>query len=181
MKDWLTEDSHCSMEQNITGLAASACASGSLWSQWCGAAKISSAVSSPCKGEQDLCWCWWYSCYFVLLKQRVEKNHLCMVRSAAYKILQVPKTMRKLGVPESQELQGSSSQVFMLFTMLRLGAQIVLPWKAVSLAEPLILVFRGSTVCWVSPKGGREGGRDSLLQDFWKALPLFRVQVGWGA
>lgn len=52
--------------------------------------------------------------------------------------------MRKLGVSESQ---GSYSQVITLFTALRLGAQKVLPQKAVSLAELLILLFRGSIVC----------------------------------
>lgn len=35
--------------------------------------------------------------------------------------------------------------------------------------------------CVLSVTQRREAGRNALLQDFWKALPLFRVQVGWGA
>lgn len=70
--------------------------------------------------------------------------------------------MRKLGVSESQ---GSYSQVITLFTALRLGAQKVLPQKAVSLAELLILLFRGSIVCWVSPKQGKEGYSPTGFQE----------------
>lgn len=92
-------DSHWSMDQN--NRVGRACASVSLWIQQHDAAQISSVVSSPCKGEEDLCWCWWCSCCFLQVKQKVEKNHICMVSWTSYKIFLVPKIMRKLSSPRN--------------------------------------------------------------------------------
>lgn len=134
-----------SMVQNFTGLAGTTCASCSLCSQWCSAAKISSAVSSPHKGVQDLCWCWKHLHCFVLLIEKDGWGEPSMLSWDNEKVTR-------------PRVSGASRQLFsqvsMLFTMLRLGAQIVLPQKAVSLAEPQILVFKGVLCTECHPKEG---------------------------
>lgn len=91
--------------------------------------------------------------FFVLLEQRVGKNHLSMVRWVTCKIFRVSKTRRKVGVSESQEPQGSFSHIFMLFRCSDYEhKQFCL--KKLSLAEPQILMFRGVLFTECHPKEG---------------------------
>lgn len=110
--------------------------------------------------------------------QRVEKNHPSIYGKLSS--LQDPPCSKDNEKVRSPRVSGTSRQLFPGLHALY-NAQIR---STNSFASKSCLSGRTTDTCVqkqhcaLSVTQRRDGGRDALLQDFWKALPLFGVQVG---
>lgn len=114
--------------------------------------------------------------HIIFPTQKVEKNHLYKVNSGACKILSYSKNNEKIRSPRASR---TSRQLFpglhaLYDAWIRSTNSFCL--EKLSLWHNHRYFCSEAALC--AECHPKEGGRDALPQDFWKALPLFRVQVG---